>query len=517
VHAPSRRAALFVAVLAVAVVVFRGRAWFFPYGDASTGLYLHIAAALLDGHLPYTSAWDYRPPGLFALYAAALALFGPRLAWNVLTSLALGATALAVGLLARRLDARTPSSAAWCAAAFFVLLAPENDGLWGNTEVEISAFVAWSLWFAMCDRRGFAAPLASGLLAGCALQCKLSALLLTLLPAAIILLGNGNAALKFRRASLFVAGFAAPIAVEVAAYVQAGVLPLLLFATFDATSRRAHELNLDYYRANVRWLIGQLFILAPQIELALFARPAFPAAALASWGWLIAALASIVLEGEFFHYHFILLAAPVALLGALGFLRLLRRFAGSAARRRAIWIAVFALTFGLHDYYETVQGATFAVHRRLLHDAGWRTDPTSALIAALRRVAPGERSILLVGQSPFVYDLLGVAAPTRFTAPVIWLDPRLSAMAGSDAQGELARLFRLQPNVAVVSKLDDPTYDPGRVRLLKRWLGLNYRPVFAATDFTIFRAIRATRSASPRIVSRLERACARSERRARPG
>ena len=228
--AQRRRATILLAAFALAIVAFRGRAWFLAYGDPTIGLYLHVGLALLRGHLPYTTAWDYRPPGLFAIYAAALAPFAPWLAWNVLTSLAFAVTALGVGLLARECAPRATASAAWCAAAFFVLLAPENDGIWGAAEVEISAFIAWALWFAMRARdKGVVAALWSGLLAGLALQCKLSALPLVLLPAAILVMRDVGTAQKVRRFAVFLGAFAAPMALEAAVYARAGALPLLLF------------------------------------------------------------------------------------------------------------------------------------------------------------------------------------------------------------------------------------------------------------------------------------------------
>ncbi len=483
---------MWAVLLACAIVAFRGRAWFLTFGDAAAGLYLHIAAALLHGHLPYTTAWDYRPPGLFALYALALALFGPQFAWNALTSIALGATAAAVGLLARACDTGHARGTGWLAAASFVFLAPENDGLFGNAEIEMSTCIAWSLWFAL--RAGTGASLACGVLAGCALQCKLSALPLALLPALALFASAGRSGDRLRRVVVFAGGFALPIALAIAAYATAGALPLLLSANVDATFARAGALNLTYYRANARYLFDQLRILAPHIELAAFARPAAGRAAIVTWCWLGAATVAIVGEGEFFHYQFIVLDAPVALLGTLGLQRLLTTYVLAARARRAIWITAFALTFALHDYYETMQGFGLLYHRTIARDAAWHADDTSEALAALRRVAPAEPSVLLVGQSPYIYDALGIAAPTRFTAPVIWLDPRLTPMGGAAAVGELQRLFDATPRVVVLSRLSDPTYDAGRVQRVRAWIAARYRPIFAGSTFTIYRANRATSS-----------------------
>ncbi len=479
-------------MLTCAIVAFRGRAWFLTYGDATAGLYLHIAAALLRGHLPYTVAWDFRPPGLFALYALALAAFGPYLAWNVLTSLALAATAIAVGLLARRCDDESRASTGWLAATAFVLLAPENDGVYGNAEVEISAFAAWSLWFALRDRNTFLSYLASGLLAGCALQCKLSALPLALLPALVAVGAGRDRRTTILGVASFALGFAAPIALEVGVYARAGLLALLISANVDATFARAGALNLTYYRANARYLLDQLRILAPWIELAIFARPASFASSLAAWGWVAVAIASIALEGEFFHYQFIVLSAPIALVGTLGLRRLVDGYLPSIRAGRVLWIAVLLATFAVHDYYETVRGARIALDRTIVHGARARPDETADVLTALRRVAPGERSVLLIGQSPYIYDALGISAPTRFTAPVVWLDPRLTPMGGPAALGEMQRLFDARPRVVVLSRLSDPTYDRARVRRVREWIAAEYRMLYDGNSFSIFRTADAT-------------------------
>ena len=40
------------------------------------GIFAMVARALLAGDMPYRDAWDFKPPGIFVIYAAARALFG---------------------------------------------------------------------------------------------------------------------------------------------------------------------------------------------------------------------------------------------------------------------------------------------------------------------------------------------------------------------------------------------------------------------------------------------------------
>ena len=40
------------------------------------GIYAMVGRALLHGEMPYRDAWDFKPPGIFLIYASARALFG---------------------------------------------------------------------------------------------------------------------------------------------------------------------------------------------------------------------------------------------------------------------------------------------------------------------------------------------------------------------------------------------------------------------------------------------------------
>ena len=48
----------------------------YEYGR-DQGIYASVAAAIARGGAPYLDAWDFKPPGIFVVYAAARAVFGP--------------------------------------------------------------------------------------------------------------------------------------------------------------------------------------------------------------------------------------------------------------------------------------------------------------------------------------------------------------------------------------------------------------------------------------------------------
>src|SRR6187549_3699600 len=46
--------------------------------ERDEGSYAYVAARWLHGELPYQTAFDHKPPGVLAAYAAILALFGGK-------------------------------------------------------------------------------------------------------------------------------------------------------------------------------------------------------------------------------------------------------------------------------------------------------------------------------------------------------------------------------------------------------------------------------------------------------
>jgi len=494
------RQAFLPILLLAGIVAFRGQWFFTPFSEPSNALYVRIGQSWLDGHLPYTATWDYRPPGYFALYAAAIALAGDAHARDLLAVVSLAATALALGLLAVKLDPQGAPATGWWAAAFFVLLSPVNDATYGQAEVQIGAFIAWALVCVWPERPGWRAAALAGLLAGCALQCKLSALPIALVPLAVLAWPPparggalaGRAAPRGFAFAAFAAGFLVPVVADVAVYAFADQLRALWEANVGATIRRAQVRSLwsgfSLHRAVV---FRQPRVLAPQLELALFAlRPAANRSLIATAGWLAAALLSIVAANEYPAWHFVLLTAPVALLGALGFVALGRALAGRVPARilGALAVLTVLLTFALQDYYETVMGVRYFDHRVIGRDAAWRPDEFDTLLATIRRVAPGDRSVVEFELSPYLYNALDIPAPTVFAYTDVLFDPRLSAMPPIDGPAELARILAARPHIVAAGNFaHNVRYDPSRIALVNAIFARNYTPVAHGSDFTIYR------------------------------
>src|SRR5689334_18114948 len=74
----------------------------FRYGR-DQGIYATVADAMLHGRMPYRDVWDFKPPGIFAVYALVRAVLGPaEVSIRVFEVMGLASVAVAFVILAMR-------------------------------------------------------------------------------------------------------------------------------------------------------------------------------------------------------------------------------------------------------------------------------------------------------------------------------------------------------------------------------------------------------------------------------
>ncbi len=476
---------IFAAALLIGAALTRLSDWLLPVEDPDVGVYLHVALAWLHGHLPYLVAWEYKPPGLFAVYAVALRVFGdrPTLAVQSLATLATWATALALWRMGPLVDPAGGARTGRYAAIFAVLLSPENEGYLGDTEVLFVPFIAWGLFLAMRRPRALRTALWCGLLCGAALQMKLTALPL-ILPIGFILVRYARRPLA--TAALAAAATLAPFGVEAAFYAGAGASTALWDANVGATWRRFAGLHQGIVTENVEWLWRQLRIMAPPLELTAVAaalRCRDAAAFAATWGWLVAALIAVLGPGEFYNRQFVLVQAPVALLGAIGL-----RMATDWTGRRAGMVAVlvFVATFALHDYWKSEQAFVRVQHWDVLGQRSWREPGYDRDLALLRRFNV-HSSLYVIELTPLLYDAVGAAAPTRFADSDLLLEKRLQPMIGQNGAHELVRIFTREPRFVIVGgRLSEARFDRHAVAFVHAQLAREYRAAGSSGYATLY-------------------------------
>lgn len=346
------RRGFWLALLGVAAVAIALRA---PVADLpferDEGEYAYIAWRWLAGDVPYRDAFDQKPPGIFAFYAAAFAAGGESPAavrWAAQIWM-LGALASVAAL-----GAQLATPAAGLAAAV-VGVALTSDPSWlgnaVNTEQVATlplALGAWLAWNAGAARLAGARAALLGLCAGLALLLKpVTAPIVAFQIATSLARARGRVA-----ASLgIVTGGAIALGATLGWFAAQGALAALLDAVVwnnldyaGATPLAAYPV---YFAAQFRPTLaplGPVYVAALLAPLGLRTRSI--GAGRLAWivAWLGASLLAVSAGGYFRQHYFALAMPPLALLAGVGLDALVRTlFRARAIARSAAPLAAAAL------------------------------------------------------------------------------------------------------------------------------------------------------------------------------
>ena len=474
--------------LAVATFAVRIRTFSAPPDDGNVGLYFYVAHEWLSGWLPYTRAWEYKPPGLFAVYAGGLAIFRtPMLTAAILSATAIFCTALALRAIGRACDTEHGNAIGTVAACFYIFLSTEDAGLTGDAPILAAAFAAWAVYLYGFSHRVAERPVARafcvGLLAGLALQMKLTALPIAALLALLIAASAGRRMPQML--AVFFAAAALPVLPEIYAYANAGRIAQLYDANVGATLRRLLTIGgADPRAGRLQDAMAQTRVLAPAAELVLFA--AIPPTARRVWvlfAWLACALLAILLSREYYERQFFELIAPLSILGAIGAVRLGRLL----AQPRVTAIILVLLAFALHDYYTVRKTLQTAYERSFAHRQLYNREHLEFLLAGLREYAHGDPSLYAFQESPIVYVYLQAQPPTRYPFSADLLEPKLWPMLGFSGAAELQRIVAARPHYVLLGQADGPRDDRSALTYFARSVKMHYRLVATIDGDPLYR------------------------------
>ncbi len=457
-HASDRR---LITALGLALLAALVRLHPFMEGndDGDVGVYVLAARAWLHGALPYTTVWEYKPPGLFALYAAALTVFGDGSRASAALALLAGA---ATTLVLWRLVARLAGERAGVLAAIlFACCSIENDGLLGDAELLTVPFAAASLL--ALTSAGRRAAFWAGLLAAAAVQLKRRALVFAGLPLALAARRGGTGLAGFA------AGFCAPPALEAAGYALAHRFDALWDANVGATVRRLVSRTALHAVPRDPW--SQLRRLAPSLELAPFALLARNESVALCAAWLALGAAALIGVGEYDARQFVPLAAPLAALGGIGLDALARR----TRFARALVAGTAGLAFALHGYFELNSTLRTLWMRDVAGRHDWRISEGDRIARRLGALPVRHGGVWFVEATPLLYDRLDLVPPTRYPLTSTLLNRQLWPMLGRRGSDELDRILDGARPEWIVMRRCGPWCDPAtRDRLVAR-IGVRYR------------------------------------------
>lgn len=510
----------------------------YPLGR-DQGEFAVIGRGLLQGDAPYVDLWNPKPPAVFAVYAAAMAVFGQTpVAVRAIDLLIMPAMLLALARVGQRLfNRRVGILAAVLFGVFYFTetfwTLTQNDGI---ALLPMCLAIFCALRAAEGGQRYRAWALAAGALMGLVFWFKypFALFLVPLLAGFFLARPAQSRAAPLTFVGLFALGLLTVLAGVVLWLVSVGAWDAFLESARVTSAYTALALTPESLGATVnlatilgfRWSHwGLLFIFAafgllstrhyartvnpePSTEYRVpstqDSEPRTRSAPAIILIWLLTTLVILIIQLRGYDYHWLPLLPPLALFGAAGLAWLLDRVAQAAglnaeAARAIDYNIVFALfaVLAASTYPRALPYLTGQMDQVTYADqfvAGEFVAGESQRVADYlrQRVAPGD-SLYIWGFRPEVYFLSDLNPPTRFIFhfplvadwyPAAWRDENVEV------------LWAALPPYVLVLQVDHMPWVTGseadsntllqRYTELNNWLMFNYERAAQIGNFFVW-------------------------------
>jgi len=441
-----------VVILLALTIVVRAGALFVSVIDWDESLYALVARELVRGHLPYTTLWVNKPPGLFLIIAAGLKLFGT----NVIALRLLADFAVALGaFLIYRLGMAFGGNAriiGIIAAIFYIAATAEGGGLATNSEIFLVPLLCAALLVVLQPQRS-RSPLSSrsavwlGLWVGLSLQVKETAIIE---GAAIVGIAFLFRRIDIRRFTLIATMAVLPTVIALGSYALAHQLPAYLDANLYSSQRFSQFIGLPPADVGLTMLreaglLAPLPLLAPiaiaiglvDSNLSTTARAAIAAFSL----WLAAAFLDLLVVREYAGHQFVMLIPPMALLSAWA----LWYFAARLAHARSWVAAALAIVYLAHAVPALLHDVRI-VRERIATGNPAAGDEYSLVAQVVKEKMHGDRSLFVMHSQPVVYLLANADIPSRYAYPPFFEYLVQEQIAGIDGASEVRRVRLSKPH-----------------------------------------------------------------------
>jgi hypothetical protein len=487
------------ALLLALALLLRVPSFFRSVIDWDESIYFMMAEAWRAGHLPYTTLWDIKPIGLFAILAIFQTVFGDHIYAIRIASVVASATAgFFVCLIVRRLD-RGPGGARWSFGVFggiaYVLCSIFDGGMAANAELFFAPFTSGAVLLALNRdwqrHRPIAHALVVGLLIGAAGAVKYVALseglpvLLALGTGIKETAGPASAAAetmgrswtrRFLATALYLGlGVLIPLLLPVPIYWLTGHLGDLLDNTVYSILRRAAIGYPFSLAVTLRTWVDQILVWAPLylaaavLILSTLVRigprgtgplgPRDGAATSLLLAWLFAGFIGVAaLQFRYTHYFLPLLAPLCATTGWV--VGRLFDAVGRAAPKSAALLLAFVLAAQAASAVNIEKQTLKPVLMATSPGIGWLKDTPAQIAAAIRPIlsaAPGE-TIYVFDYEPIIYPLAGVIPPTRYAYSAYLISEKLAEFSNIDVARAFDQSIAKRPLFIIVAR--DTSWHP---------------------------------------------------------
>jgi 4-amino-4-deoxy-L-arabinose transferase-like glycosyltransferase len=434
--------------------------------DWDESLYFLMAAQWRAGHLPYTTIWDNKPIGIYAIFALFQAVFGEHIAAMRAASVVFTSLGAFAVLKITHAMVQPSRSAVFCgvfAGLMFLLCSLSNDGLAANTELFMACFTALAVLTALSP--GLAATPwrhagLTGLALGAAFMVKYVAVFEA--PAVLfLLLAQHRRPDRVLVTAATILGAAIPLGLTILLYWQAGLLPLWWDNSIVSNIRRlAPAVPPGAFQYGTGLLLKRwaplLAAAAAMLALALWqfvaacrsravTRRQIQVFFLAAWlfgGWIGVASA------KSFYDHYFLQILPV-LCVTLGWL--LARLDPAIVNWPKPVLAMLMAAVIAWPAMAAETALQWAIQPVLTWQNGrpaLQPDPMARIAAdiaaAVPAGAPGPSVYIFNGQ-PIIYALARQTPPTRYVLPSELTGNFLAPVVGINSVAEVGRILAADP------------------------------------------------------------------------
>jgi hypothetical protein len=326
-----------IVVVLIAAGAIRGRLLAIPF-ERDEGEYAYIAQQMLQGVPPYESAYSMKLPGIYAVYAVIMSVFGQtQSAVHLGLLIVNAATILVIFLLAKNLFGPLAAVASGCAYAI-TSLATQVTGLMANAEhfVVLPVLLGILLVYKAENKQRYIRTLAAGLLLGLAFIIKQHGVFFAVF-AALYVLYNGLRHRPIQWVSViitevvFAAGAIAPFALVCFFFRFRGTFDKFWFWTFTYAREYAAAVPLSdawgIFNEQIRLTVKEspiIWFLALAGLLSVFVIRRYRQWALFTIGLLLFSFLAVC-PGFYFRGHYFIFVLPaVAILAGIGFVSLSR-------------------------------------------------------------------------------------------------------------------------------------------------------------------------------------------------
>jgi 4-amino-4-deoxy-L-arabinose transferase-like glycosyltransferase len=432
--------------------------------DWDESLYFIMAEQWRAGHLPYTTVWDNKPIGIYAVFAVFQTLLGDTpVGMRVAGVLAIAATAVLVYRIARHLLRDLPPLTAELSGALagvlFIVTTISADGIASNTEIFMEACTCLGMLWAVAPvgRLRWGRALAIGLSLGAAFMLKYVAvfdmfavfLAMTALPGRtrpgwvriwdVVKLGL-----------VFSLGALAPFVAAVLLYAAHGALGVFLQASLLSNLRRV---AIPVSGNSFLSAFGAQALLYPALYAALLwvvarvvtRRGAGRVEMLVLLFWAMTASIGVASGGLYFSHYFIQMLPVLCI--AVG-LTVGQAVAGWRPAPRVALLALVAvgLITPVHEAAVDLVRMIPVAMRQPVGFGPLRDTPAEVardLKPELAK-APGETIYVFDGE-PVLYSLLHARLPTKYVFPSFLLSRLLSYTVNIDPVAQLDAIMTEKP------------------------------------------------------------------------